>query len=126
MTFTARVKRRSPPWTLWEAHHRLGGHLGGVAFRRVAPGEYVTGPLAKAEVDALRVHPHVEIEVATVPIPVEPFVAETPFSGQPVQDETQPPVLERAEDDTEDTRHTPGWRQRQRLREQRRQQTQGN
>jgi hypothetical protein len=71
MTFRARLRRQSAVWHLWENHHRLGGLVCEVQFKKVAPGEYLTEELDGDQVRALRNHDSVLIEAATFPVRAE-------------------------------------------------------
>lgn len=130
MTFTARLRRNTAPWHLWQRTGRLGGALHGVMFRHAAPGEYVTGPLDAAQVASLRGLPNVVLEATSVPAPADPLPIEalghTDLMIPPeavdaalaTDTGTDDDVRTSQPDDGEERiLHTPGWRQRLRERE---------
>lgn len=82
MTFTARIRRNSPVWNLWRQHARTGGTVAGVLFRWIVGNDYVTGTLAPAQVDALKGHASVQMEMAGA-APAAPAVQEPAPAAAP-------------------------------------------
>jgi hypothetical protein len=104
MQFTAKLKRGTI-WTLWRNHNRVGGHLGGVHFKWVPGGDFVTDTLTSDEVTRLRSHQDVTLEMwdhartaapelAVVPdvepIPEPETVEQVPESEEPTEENTAP------------------------------------
>jgi hypothetical protein len=69
MTFTAILRRDSHLWREWRARKAVSAELHGVPFRLVPGLDYVTGELTANQVEALKGHRFVRLEVATGGLP---------------------------------------------------------
>lgn len=66
MTFTARLKRSSHIYSSWRGARQIQGIVGNAVFR-LAPGfDYVTQTLTPDQIDELRHHPSVTLEMTGV------------------------------------------------------------
>jgi hypothetical protein len=74
MIFIARLKKSSHIYSTWRGARRIQGVVGKGTFRLAPNFEYVTGVLTPDEIDDLRNHPSVQVEMVNV-IP-EGFVPE--------------------------------------------------
>ena len=72
MTFTARIRRHSFTWQAWVRTNRISGVVGDVLFRWVRGGDFVSGPLAPLQIDALRLFDDVQLEGAEMAPVVAP------------------------------------------------------
>ena len=81
MTFIGRIKQNSPVWRLWRNHARTGGVIQGVPFAWEPGNVYRTLPLTTDQIDVLKTHESVILEVVSTDVPEPIPVAEV---GAPV------------------------------------------
>ncbi|MDA8252874.1 MAG: hypothetical protein M0Z28_27415 [Rhodospirillales bacterium] len=86
MQLRARLKRLSGVRRLWLEHNRVGGEVNGVAFVKMANGDFVSGLLDPFAAAAVQTSPDVELEVLAEPVPAQVRVVEP----DPVPAETEP------------------------------------
>ena len=93
MVFIARLKKSSHIYSTWRGARRIQGVVGNGTFRLAPNFEYVTGVLTPDEVDDLRHHPSVQVEmVSVVPEAVETMAPLEPPVGVVMSDGTVKPV----------------------------------
>jgi hypothetical protein len=69
MQITARIKRASAIWRLWQGNRRTGGMVAGVQFTSAPGDNYIAENLAPAQAKALENHSDVVLEMFTTPHP---------------------------------------------------------
>lgn len=103
MQLRARLRRLSGVRRLWLEHNRVSGEVNGVAFVKMANGDFVTEPLEPFAAAALQTLPDVELEMVSEPVPAQVSIGEagtTPPAGlteveppRSVRDAPQAPVM---------------------------------
>lgn len=93
MTFTARLRRNSHIWTAWHNRHAVSGEIGGVAFRWVPGGDYVTGDLTAGQVAALRGEPEAVLEMFGTEPPADDKIDYSYLLPGLRATPTEPPVI---------------------------------
>ena len=91
MQLRARLKRLSGVRRLWLEHNRVGGEVNGVAFVKMANGDFVTEPLDPFAAAAVQTSPDVELEMLAEPVPAQVRVAEADISPPDALVEADPP-----------------------------------
>jgi hypothetical protein len=70
VNFRAKLRRNSPIYKHWIGTSRIGGMINEVQFKKEGTRDFVSvdDPLPDAAITALLGHPHVQLEVSTVPV----------------------------------------------------------